>query len=373
MTSCLLVSAPFSGIEVHFKLLAREFATSDRIDRLDTIWLEHRPRETISRLPPLRWNWYMSAAWSTSRQFRGIRRSGGAPDVALFNHVNPALLLNRLARLPPVILHLDTTPLITSSMSHYYLGRATRRPSVERAKVGVYSQTFGAARHVIAVSEMVRRSLTEDYAVDDDLISIIPFSVDTNYWSLESDSPSRTDALRVLFVGGEFQRKGGDLVIEAARRPEFADCEFHIVTKNEIPDAPANVFVHRDVAPNSDRLRNLLASSSIFVLPTLADVSSIASLEAMAMELPVVTTDVGGIPEIVRNDETGYIVPPGDSHAFVERLRALTDSPAIRSRMGRSGRSKVEADHSLVSNVQRFLDLLERSWPLTRRCARLRR
>ncbi len=360
MTTCLLVSAPFSGTEVHFRLLARELEKSGRIDRLDAIWLEHRPREALSRLPPLRWNWYAAAAWSTTKQFGDLRRSGVEPEVALFNQVNPALFLNPLVRLPPVVLQLDTTPLITTSMGQHYLGRSARPPSIERIKLSIYRRTFDMPRHLIAVSEMVRRSLVEDYGVESASISVIPLTIDTDFFSRGTDSPSRSDSLRVLFVGGEFQRKGGELLLEAARLPEFADCEFHIVTKSEIPDPPVNVFVHRDVPPNSERLRDLLASASIFALPTLADLSSIASIEAMAMELPVLTTDMGGIPEIVRDGQDGYIVPPGDLEAFVDRLRALTTSQELRLRMGLAGRAKVESDHSLHSNIPRYLDILQR-------------
>jgi glycosyltransferase involved in cell wall biosynthesis len=359
MTTCLLVSAPFGGVEVHFRLLARELAASDRIDHLDAIWLKYQPQEVLSRLPPFRWNWYSAAALSTMRQYAALRKSGSAPDVALFNQVNPALFLDPFARLPPVVLQLDTTPLVTASMGHHYRGRANRRPAVERIKLDIYRRTFRQARHLIAVSQLVRHSLVEDYRVEASKISVIPFSIDTHFFSRQPDSPSRTDVLRVLFVGGEFQRKGGELLLDAARLPEFANCEFHVVTKGDVRDAPANVFVHRDVPPNSDRLRDLLASASIFALPTLADLSPVALLEAMAMELPVLTTDVGGIPEIVLDDRTGYVIPPADSRAFVERLRALVDSPATRLRMGVAGRSKAEADHSIQSNVLRYLDILE--------------
>ena len=364
MTTCLLVSAPFSGIEVHFRRLARELTASDRIDRVDAIWLEHEPTEGLSRLPPFRWNWFLAAAHSTSRQFGELRKAGASPDVALFNHLNPAVLLNPVSRLPPVVLHLDTTPVITASMGEHYLGRSARHPAVERLKLGVYRPAFRAARHVIGVSELVKRSLMEDYRVPAESISVIPFPVDTEFWKLQADSPSRADALRVVFVGGHWQRKGGDQVLAAARRPEFADCEFHVVTMNDVPDPPSNVFVHRDVPPESERLRALYASASVFVLPTWADVSGIAITEAMAMELPIVTTDVGGIPELVLDTHNGYVVRPGDVDAFVERLRALIQDSELRTVMGRRGRSKVEAGYSLASNVPRYVDVLEGRTPL---------
>jgi glycosyltransferase involved in cell wall biosynthesis len=207
------------------------------------------------------------------------------------------------------------------------------------------------------VSELVKSSLIDEYHVDDNDISVIRFPVDTTYWSRRCDD--RKDALRILFVGADLYRKGGDLVLAAARRREFAGCEFHIVTRSEVMDAPANVFVHHDVTPGSEQLRELFSSASIFVLPTLADLSPIVLAEAMAMELPVVTTEVGAISEQVEDGQNGYVVSPGDADAFRERLRALTDSSDLRESMGRRGRSKVEAEHSLATNVERYLDVLE--------------
>lgn len=362
MTSCVLVNAPFGGIAVHFGLVAREFAASERVDRVDMVGLRHRPTERLSRLPAIRSNWYAAAAWSTVRQLRELEQQAGERhDVAMFNQVNPALFLAPLVRLPPMVLHLDTTPMITSGMWEHYVGHPPRHPSIEWMKRRIYSKSFRVPDHLIAVSRMVERSLVEHYDVDPASVSVIPFPVDTGFWSRQPDAPPRDDALRITFVGGEFHRKGGDLVLEAARRPEFAECEFHFVTQSDVPDVPANCFVHHDVASNSDELKDLLARSSIFVLPTLADVSSIASLEAMAMGLPVVTTDVGGIPEIVVDGETGFVISPGDSTALVERLRALVDSDDLRARLGAAGYAKVHAEHDLARSVERYLDILERA------------
>lgn len=361
MTSCVLISAPFSGIEVHFRLLERTMAASDQIERVDSIWLSYEPPERLSRLPPMRWNWTLGAAWSAARQLASLRAAGAHPDVALINHVNPALLLDPAARLPPVVLHLDTTPLVTASMAEHYLGRPPRPAAIERLKRGVYRRALRVPRHTVAVSHLVERSLINDYHVDPDAISVIPFTIDTDLWTRDATSPRRDDTVRVLFVGADWHRKGGDIVLDAARRPEFADCEFHVVTKQPPDDLPRNVVVHVDVEPNSKRLRDLFAAASIFVLPTSADLSPIVLAEAMAMELPIVATDVGAIPELVLDGQNGYIVPVGDLGAFCDRLRTLTESSVRRADFGRSGRIRAETEHSLHSNIPRLLDLLRRS------------
>lgn len=99
---------------------------------------------------------------------------------------------------------------------------------------------------------------------------------------------------------------------------------------------------HCGLAPNSDQLLALYRDADIFVLPTLADASSIASLEAMSAGLPVVATSVGGVPEIVLDGETGLIVPPGDAAALERAIRSLIENPATARKMGEAGRSRYE-------------------------------
>lgn len=352
-----MVSAPFSGIEVHFRLLARELAAHPDVDLVGSVWLRHPTEDPVGRIPVLGKNWYVTGGWSTWRALRDADGSGDGFDVAFLNQMNPVLMAGPLPGLPPIVLHLDATPLITSSMSEHYLGRSPRPAIVERAKRGIYGRSFGMARRIAVASRMVERSLVDEYGVDRDILSLIPYSIDTDFFVRRPDE-RHTGPTRVLFVGGDFERKGGDLVVAAARLPEFADVEFHLVTGGDVKDAPSNVVLHHGVPPNSETLRRLLADSDLFVLPTWADVSSIASLEAMAMELPVITTPVGGIPEIVEDGVSGYLIPPGDFDALVDRLRALVSSGDRRVTMGRAGRAHVDAQHSLRVNVPRYVDLL---------------
>ena len=82
------------------------------------------------------------------------------------------------------------------------------------------------------------------------------------------------------------------------------------------------------------------AIADAFVVPSIAhETFSIASCEAMSCQRPVIGTHVGGLPEVVRDGETGYLVPPGDAAALAERIGALLEDPAARARMGAAGRA----------------------------------
>jgi glycosyltransferase involved in cell wall biosynthesis len=87
--------------------------------------------------------------------------------------------------------------------------------------------------------------------------------------------------------------------------------------------AEPGITVHHNVRANSSELRELYATSDLFVLPTLADASRLVLMEALAASLPVVATRVGGIPDMVLEGQTGYLLDAGDSEALGDAIETL--------------------------------------------------
>lgn len=106
-----------------------------------------------------------------------------------------------------------------------------------------------------------------------------------------------------------------------------------------IGDRVTFVGWHRDLAP-------LLARWDVFALPSLDEGCPVAVLEAMAMGLPVVASAVGGLPEVVEEGRSGYLVPPADPPALARSLRILLLDPALRCAMGGAGRERVRRHFS---------------------------
>jgi glycosyltransferase involved in cell wall biosynthesis len=92
---------------------------------------------------------------------------------------------------------------------------------------------------------------------------------------------------------------------------------------------------------NGERKSQLLCTAGIYCLPSFNEGLPISLLEAMAIGMPVVTTPVGGIPEVVSDGIEGYLVPPGDADALAARLRELLGNRVLAERMGDMGRKKV--------------------------------
>jgi glycosyltransferase involved in cell wall biosynthesis len=82
----------------------------------------------------------------------------------------------------------------------------------------------------------------------------------------------------------------------------------------------------------------------LLVVPSLSEAFSLVTVEGMMMELPVVGSRTGGIAEIIVDDQTGLLVPPGDSAALADACRYLLSRPDVASRMGRRGRERALAE-----------------------------
>jgi glycosyltransferase involved in cell wall biosynthesis len=106
-----------------------------------------------------------------------------------------------------------------------------------------------------------------------------------------------------------------------------------------------------------DDVPELLAGSDVFVLASDSEGLPMSVLEAMAAGLPVVASAVGGIPELVRDGETGTLVRPGDSAVLARAIERIVSDPVLRDRLGEAGRHRVEQEFSLERFEREHLEL----------------
>jgi glycosyltransferase involved in cell wall biosynthesis len=162
---------------------------------------------------------------------------------------------------------------------------------------------------------------------------------------------------RLLFVGGDFIRKGGDLLLDVFRRRLRGRAELVLVTRANVPEE-SGIRVHRDVQANSDLLRNLYATADVFVLPTRADCHSLVFIEALASGLPIVATRPGPIPDLVREGETGHMVEVDDADGLGDALESLISNPASRRLMGERGREEAKRHFDVRENARRLFEFV---------------
>lgn len=120
-----------------------------------------------------------------------------------------------------------------------------------------------------------------------------------------------------------------------------------------------NIRAHVELLGERHDVPDLLAQSGFFVSSSLSEGISLTLLEAMAVGLPVVTTSVGGNPEIVIEGETGHLVPTGDPEALAHAIVHLCDERDLWSAMGTLGRQRVEQNFEIRHMIRNYESLYE--------------
>jgi glycosyltransferase involved in cell wall biosynthesis len=213
--------------------------------------------------------------------------------------------------------------------------------------------------YFLCMSEWYRDALRRELGVGDDRLLLLPFYVDTEKWKPLAQKV-RNPRTQVLFIGGDFQRKGGDIVYELAALERFANVDFHVVSP-EARTGPANVRVHRSLGPESPDLVRLTAASDIFILPTKADTSSNAAMEAAACGVPAIVTRCGGIPEIVLNGSTGSVLAAPSLDAFAKELFTYLSDPSMAAERGRNARQHIVRNYSKAVHLAVLRDVIARA------------
>jgi glycosyltransferase involved in cell wall biosynthesis len=213
--------------------------------------------------------------------------------------------------------------------------------------------------YFLCMSEWYRDALRREFGVGEDRLVMLPFYVDTEKWKpAERKAPNARP--QVLFIGGDFRRKGGDVVNGLARLERFENVDFHVVSPHA-EAGPPNVRVHRSLAPESADLVRLTAASDIFILPTRADTSSLAAMEAAACGVAAIVTRCGGIPEIVRDGSTGSVLDAPSVDAFAEQLSAYLANPSMVAERGRNARQHILRNYSKTVHLTALRDVIARA------------
>jgi glycosyltransferase involved in cell wall biosynthesis len=159
----------------------------------------------------------------------------------------------------------------------------------------------------------------------------------------------------VLFVGARFKGKGG-LDVVAALGPELGTkFELDVVSQEQPPPSPA-IRCHQ-LAPGDPRLIELYQQADVFCMPSYADSAGFSVVEAMACQLPVVGSTVGGMPDVI--GDAGIVVRPGDRSELRAVLHRLADDRGLRERLGRQARSRAEQSLNATVQTAKLIELMK--------------
>lgn len=228
---------------------------------------------------------------------------------------------------------------------------------------------------IIVEDAFMRDWMIEQFGVPPGKLSIVPNSFDLNLYRLREKRVTAS-GIRILSIARFVEKKGLIYLIEAFNRLSASrpDAELWLVGYG--PEERAlrqagggNERIKFLGAMPEDETRRLYATADIFCLPcvrtTTGDADGVPTtlLEAMAFELPVVGTNLLSTPCYVKDGQDGLLVPPRDVARLAEALERLCADPALRGRMGRSGRARVEQICDIKRNVKRLQQIfVEGRW-----------
>lgn len=325
-------------------------------------WYSHR--EILRRFPDThvietpRMDWAVSHAANLERAGIQVRRSGflsryysKAVDSAL-ERLQPDVVLavasaHKIAHINPKWPLVYVADAMYATVIEYYdkYARLTQRARLQGNRV--QAAMLERADRILLSSQWAVDTAKRVYALDDHLMRVVPMGA-----NLDEDPgyqpPDVARPLSLLFVGYDWDRKGGELALAAWRelRARTGDAEFHIVgARPQSAAGLAGVYLHGKINKSDRqdyaRLIELYGKSHFFLMPSRQEAYGIVLCETAAFGRPAVVQATGGIPTIVQDGKTGLLLPEGSSPAnLADRIMAAWTDKAHYIRMCEASRER---------------------------------
>ena len=244
--------------------------------------------------------------------------------------------------------------------SPYWAGELNAR-EVDRA-LAYERKVYHGVDRIFTMSEYLRRSFIENFEVPAEKVYNVGGAI--NLEAIPGPAFGKSyDGSEILFIGVQFERKGGPQLLEAFRavRSQIPRAILHIVGPRGLtipPGREAGVEFHGYLSKSDPvdraRLEALFQRCSLFVMPSLYEPFGVAPLEAMAHQIPCVVTGRWALPEIVRPGVTGELVEAGRVDELQSKICTLLSDPDALRRMGEAGRNRVLEAYTWEHVVRRI-------------------
>jgi len=226
------------------------------------------------------------------------------------------------------------------------------------------------AAFVVAISEYGRSQIYRWVGRDQwPKVHVVRCGLDAPFFEGTPSPPP--ESRRLVCVGRLAGQKGQPILIDAAALLRDAGVDFELVL---VGDGPLRGEIERQVAglglgdrvrlvgwQSNSEVRGWLRDSRAMVLPSFAEGLPVVIMESLAMGRPVIVTRVAGVPELVRDGESGWLVTPGSVEALAAAMREALDSPTeVLARMGRAGAARAAEMHDASKESARLADLFRR-------------
>lgn len=263
----------------------------------------------------------------------------------------------------PVVIYTDYTDRLLQRQAR--VGRLYLSPREHEQWIMREARAYERAAHVCTRSALARQSLIDDYGLPPERVTAIGGGVNFDPLPAEPERAAHS-APTALFIGKDFYRKGGDLLLCAfARvREQLPEARLVMLTGEAIPEDLPRAGV-KIVAPTWERaaIAQLYAQADVFVLPSRLETWGDVLLEAMAFGVPCVGVTGQAMEDIILPERTGLIAPPENESALAEALLRLLKDVNWRQALGRAARQRVEAHFTWAQVAARLMPILRAASP----------
>ena len=231
------------------------------------------------------------------------------------------------------------------------------------------------AADFIASTSLAMKQQTEKFHKPAEEIAITPFGIDLTVFRPEKDSNKDEDSLTIGMIKTMEKHYGPQYLLEAISilLKKLADENSSFVNKinvlmvgrgsqiGELESLASNLGI-RDAVTFTGEIAHAMVPEylnklDIYCAPSEMESFGVAVIEASACEIPVIVSNVGGLPEVVIDNETGYIVKPKSPEEIAEKLYVLVNDPELRKNLGESGRRFVKTNYDWENNVSTMMDI----------------
>ena len=220
----------------------------------------------------------------------------------------------------------------------------------------------------ITVTSRLLEEAAEGLAPVKQKITRTPFGVDLERFKPES-KPGRKDQIILGLIKNLDRKYGIEYLLKGFALVEKSYKNIRLVIagdgplKDQLRELAFQLGCQEKVEflgriPHS-QVPTLLNEMDIFIMPSIHESFGVAALEASACGLPVIASDVGGIPEVVVHRKTGLLIPPGNPEALAEAVVYLIENPDLREKLGKDGREFVMETFDWQENAQRMENLYQ--------------
>ena len=235
-------------------------------------------------------------------------------------------------------------------------------PQQSRAGQMFIRRAINRSDYLIAVSNESAGKLRK--LVDAPLIVVVPNAIDTTVFADGRNEIRADDAVRLLFVGAIGKLKGERDLIRALQILRSRGCEFDLkvsflgygaeTLKPLCEAAGIADWIEFAGAVALDERIEFFQRADIFVLPTYAEAMPMSIIEAMAANLAIVSTNVGGIPELIENEVDGLLFTPGDAEDLTNKIAFLVENKTVRLTLGAKAGTKAREHFDFRGYVEKL-------------------